>query len=79
MSSLPSERTQLQSHPLDTPAQPDTEREKEIEREIEGENRELEPLNLYSPIRAKPTKVFPFSLMVPRKCKYLGHIGFPWH
>ena len=39
MSSLPSERTQLQSHPPDTPAQPDTEREKERHWEGEGERK----------------------------------------
>ena len=41
MSSLPSERTQLQSHLPDTPAQPDTEREKERPR---GVSRRLRPI-----------------------------------
>ena len=39
MSSLPYERTQLQSHPPDTPALPDTEREKERHWEGEGERK----------------------------------------
>ena len=41
MSSLPSERTQLQSHPpdSDTPTQPDTEREKERHWEGEGDRK----------------------------------------
>ena len=81
MSSLPSERTQLQSHPPDTPAQLDIERKKERHWEGEGErkrDREGEQGTgatesvVYSPIRAKPPKVFPFSLMVPRNVNTLG-------
>ena len=39
MPSLPYERTQLQSHPPDIPAQPDTGREKERHWEGEGERK----------------------------------------